>query len=61
MKWLVPVKIVEHGRKVLVEASTKAEALRLVRKRLWLECYDATYYDVTIAGPVKRDTEDGEP
>jgi hypothetical protein len=53
-QWIVPVRIVEHGRTVRVEADSKAEAAKLARQADWIECTDADRSDVFVAGPIEE-------
>jgi len=56
MRWLVPVRIVEYGRVVLVEAETASEARKKARKGEWLDGGDAAYFDITSQGKIERES-----
>lgn len=54
-RWLVPVKVVEYGRLVLVEAETAAEAKAKARMADWVDGGDAASYKITVTGKVEKD------
>lgn len=58
-EYIVPIRIVEHGREVRVEAETRAEARSKARRQYWLECSDVNYTEVFIVGAV-QELKDGE-
>lgn len=61
-RWRIPVRIVEIGRTAIIEAETKAEALRLFRERAWQELTDTDIVIVTKAGRIEEDKcEEGTP
>lgn len=45
-RWYVPVTIIEYGREVVVDASTKRDAERLARAGQWEEVMDAARFDI---------------
>lgn len=60
MKWLVPIRVVEHGRTVIVEADSPSEARLKARAADWESCDDASHYDVTVVGVVTRIKDDAK-
>ena len=53
--WLMKIKIVEHGREIIVRAATKKEARAKARRADWIGCSEATYHDVTVVGRVTEE------
>jgi hypothetical protein len=49
-QWVVPVRIVEHGVEVTVEAETRAEARKKAQQAVWIECSDPDRHTVTVTG-----------
>lgn len=61
-RWQIPITIVEYGRLAIVEADTKAAALRIFRTQGWDEMTDASRFKVTKVGPcmfVDDETHEG--
>jgi hypothetical protein len=54
-RWLVPVRILEYGRVVLVEADSKAEARAKARRAEWIDGGAPESFDVTSKGPITEE------
>jgi len=53
-EWFVPIRIVEIGRVVRIEATTKSQARAKARTADWIECSEADQHIVTISGKVEK-------
>lgn len=58
-RWYIPVTVIEYGREALIEADTKAEAIRKLRAYQWEELTDASDFKVTKVGAVAPETDRG--
>lgn len=53
--WTIPVRVVEHGRFVRIEANSKADALKMFRRQEWIDMSDHGTCDVFKTGACKEE------
>lgn len=54
MQWQIPMRIIEYGRFVIIEADTRTEAIAKLRRRDWIECTDPDRCEVVKTGSCVR-------